>query len=229
MYVTARANVAKMIAREFTPDYLFLGNEPDMEALATGYPFRDLNTVLWVYNYIIQQVRTVNATVQLGAGIGTWQPDHYAWAIGFSQLPLQMVDFHIYPPNKDLLTRIFELADIVRMHGKEPSVGQCWMYKVSDAELMNPHPSDYMIRDVWDFWSEQDSRFIKAMVGVAHHKRLKIMSVWWSRYFWEYLSYPETFSMTNEQLLAHSIGDSTTALLTGRRTATADAYEAALS
>ena len=56
VYVTARANVAKMIAREFTPDYLFLGNEPDMEALATGYPFRDLNTVLWVYNYIIQQV-----------------------------------------------------------------------------------------------------------------------------------------------------------------------------
>ena len=58
---------------------------------------------------------------------------------------------------------------------------------------MDPHPSNYMIRDVWDFWSEQDSRFIKAMVGVSHHKRLKIMSVWWSRYFWEYLFVPGDF------------------------------------
>ena len=225
-YIAGRAATASIIAKELNPDYLFFGAEPDTESHLTGKPLNTPAAFAAMINYIATQIRAVNTTVRLGAGVGTWQPNAELFVAQLAALPIDCIDLHLYPVNRGWLPKTIALADQITAAGKAVCMGEVWMNKQRDSEITMNLASDPEIfaRDTFSFWAPLDQKFLSAMVKFAHWKKLEVLSPFWARQFYAYQNYDDVKTKTADQILAAGNAAASTAMLTGTFSVTGEWY-----
>jgi len=189
------------------PDYLLVQSEPvtEVDNLPANLgnqlndPTTDTNMVAGFLNDLqAAGLRSTNMIV--GAGMGTWQPSFNTYLTNFVNLPLDLLDVHVYPINnttnsgvvQDFLARILQMADAAHAHGMKVGMGECWLQKEYDDELANP-PSQTVFqgRNTYSFWSPLDREFLLCMVKVGYWKQFEFIDPFWTDYFFAYLDYDQ--------------------------------------
>jgi hypothetical protein len=208
-YTNGRSAQIQLIARVLKPDYLLIQSEPitEVENLPASLgnqlnnPTTDTNMLMGFLNDLQNAgLRTTNVLV--GAGMGTWQPSFDTYLTNFVNLPLDILDVHVYPINdttnsgvvQDFLARILTMAAAANSHGMKVGMGECWLQKEYDDELANP-PSQLVFqgRDTYSFWSPLDEEFLLCMVKVGYWKQFEFIDPFWTGNYFAHLDY------TNEQ------------------------------
>jgi hypothetical protein len=192
-YQQGRMEVARTIASALRPDYLSVITEPDTEADQAGKP--EIGTVAGSRALLDVILAGLQANpvpgVAIGAGVGTWQQDHRAYAESFAATAIDFIDMHIYPSDGDYLVRALEIADIAMGSGKQIGMSETWLFKTNALEHELPHAAVFR-RDVFSFWAPLDGLHVQTMVDLAHFKRLAFMSPFWAGYFRGYVDYNDT-------------------------------------
>ena len=112
---------------------------------------------------------------------------------------------HLYPlrdARRDHVTTLMTWADRVRATspGKRLVISECGLYKAGAREIGRRPPYDWNIfaRDVYDFWSPLDIRFLSLVDRLARAKQIEFVAPFWSRHLFAYLP----FSFRLERLSA---------------------------
>jgi len=187
-YKQEKRQMAETIIREIKPDYLTIENEPATQQENTGLPFTVQN-VTDIVRHILD--RLDRSGVLIGAGAGTW--DDLAYFQGLAQMPVDYIDIHIYPVNRDyLVDRVFKIGEIARAANKKLVLGEAWLYKARDQELggraVAAAPALFA-RDVFGLWEPLDIEFLTTVVRLSHYLKVDFASFFWSRYFFGYVEY----------------------------------------
>lgn len=215
-YKREKRQMAETIIREIRPDFLTIENEPHTAWENTGLPFTVAN--------VTDVVRTVldgldRSGVLVGAGAGTWDALAYFESLARSTT-VDYLDLHLYPINFDfLLDRPFRIAELAERYGKRLILGEAWLYKARDWELLVPAlvtATELFSRDVFSFWEPLDVRFVEVVGKLAHVLRLELASFFWMRYFFGYIEYnaatkglsaSELFSLANRAAAQNMLQD----------------------
>ena len=188
--------MATFIATDMQPNYLTLFTEPDTQSRNTG-----LNFTVKEFSATVGHVaRSLNNhRVRLGAGAGTW--DNMAHFEALARIPeLDYLDLHIYPIQRDfVLNRVTQLAALARRHNKTVSIGEAWLYKVSEHELGRISPVKAFARDVYSFWQPLDIMFVETVINLSHTIQAEFSCFFWMRYFYGYLDYNSLTKNLNPQ------------------------------
>ena len=193
------SEMALIIVQEMKPDYLTILSEPSTISHNTGLHL-SVNDYVSIVRYAALAVRSEDLFV--GSGAGTWDEMEYFEALASIE-ELDYLDIHIYPIQRDfLIDRILAVVELARTHDKRVSIGEAWLYKVTDQELGWITPVEAFGRDVWSFWQPLDERFIKVIVALADQMDAEFCSFFWMRYFYAYLDYsPELARLTEGELM----------------------------
>lgn len=138
--------------------------------------------------------------VRLGAGAGTWDDITYFKAL--SRIPeLDYLDLHIYPIQRDfVMNRVTQVAEMAYRHNKTVSIGEAWLYKVSERELGRISPVKAFARDVYSFWQPLDIMFLETVISLSHRVQADFCSFFWMKYLYGYLDYnAQTKNLTPQQ------------------------------
>jgi len=143
--------------------------------------------------------------VKLGAGAGTWSPMGYFNALAKIE-QLDYIDLHIYPIQRDfVINRVDRIARTAAGHGKKISIGEAWLYKVSQNELGRIKATKAFARDVYSFWQPLDSRFIEMLLGLSQRANAEFCSLFWMKYLYGYIDYNSTTrNLAPQQLINRS-------------------------
>jgi fibronectin type 3 domain-containing protein len=193
-YQQGRMEVVRTIALNLRPDYLSVIQEPDTEAEQTGRT--EVGTAAGsaaLLDVILNGLQAAGVQgVAVGAGLGTWQLDYRSFVENFAARPIDFLDMHVYPVNRDYLERALEIADVAASYGKQVAMSETWLYKVSARDLDVIDFRTIFARDVFSFWAPLDTLHLQAMVDLAHFKRFAFVSPFWSAYFRGYATYDDT-------------------------------------
>ena len=208
-YTNGRSAQIQTIAKMFEPDVLMMQSEPitEVDNLTTNLsgrlddPVVDTNMLAGFLNDLGRAgLRRTNTLI--GAGMGTWQPSFDTYLTNFVNLPLDILDVHVYPINRttndtvvtDFLQRTLQMAEAAHAKGMKVGLGEFWMQKEYDTELANP-PSQLVFegRNTYSFWSPLDREMLLCMVKLAHYQQYEFIDPFFTEYFFAYLNY------TNEQ------------------------------
>ena len=217
------------VARDVRPDFVTVGSEPDTEAELTRNPvFQSPTAWAQMAAAALAQLRSAGVlTLPVGAGIGAWQHDGAAYVRSLCTTDLDFIDLHVYPVNGTFLDHAIAYADMAASCGKRVSMTEAWLLKMRDSELgtgsLAVDPTIYS-RDAFSFWSPLDQRFLRAMTRFAHWKKPILVSPFWSKFFWAYLHYEQSSSLSVDQLIAQSTNAAGAGLLAGKITDTGAAY-----
>ena len=230
-YRYGRMIVARTIATQLRPDYLSVIQEPDTEGTQTGKT--ELGTVdgsRTLLDLILAGLATVDVpNMAIGAGIGTWQRDYRLYAESYLSTSIDFLDLHVYPVNRDFLTRAIELADLASTYGKQVGMSEAWLYKIRETELGSVDVNTIFGRDVFAFWAPLDGYFLRALADLAHYKRFVFVSPFWSGYFHAYLDFNDsTRNLTPPQLDALAEERQSDSIRDGLFTASGFAYRTAI-
>jgi len=178
--------MARIVVTDLKPDYLTILTEPDTQSQNTGLDFSVANFSATV-GYVVQGLN--KSGVQLGAGAGTWSPMTYFTALAKIK-QLDYIDLHIYPIQRDfVIDRVGRIARTAAAHNKKISIGEAWLYKVSQRELGRIKPVTAFARDVYSFWQPLDGMFIEMLVGLSRHADAEFCSLFWMKYLYGYVDY----------------------------------------
>ena len=216
-YTNGRSAQIQLIARVLKPDYLLLQSEPITEvdnlaggnpglAAALNDPVTDTNMLMGFLDDLQNAgLRTTN--IMVGAGMGTWQPGFNTYLTNFVNLPLDILDVHVYPINRTtnsgvvqgFLARILTMADAAHSHGMKVGMGECWLQKERDSELSsNLNQLVFQGRDTYSFWSPLDAEFLLCMVKIGHWKQFEFIDPFWTSCYFAHLDYTsEQSSISN--------------------------------
>jgi hypothetical protein len=191
--------MAERIIEDLRPEYLTILTEPDTQTKNTGLNFSVSN-----YADTIRHVAEgrQHPDVRLGAGAGTWSQMNYFDALaGIPQL--DYIDLHIYPIHRDfVLDRVIDVANMAEKNRKGVSIGEAWLYKVSERELGRISPVKAFARDVYSSWQPLDNEFLDFIVNLSHHMDAQFCSFFWMKYLYSYLLYDdETRALQPQQLI----------------------------
>jgi hypothetical protein len=200
--------MAAVIVTEMQPDYLTLFTEPDTQSQNTGLDFTVKNFSETV-RYVAKNLK--HPSVRLGAGAGTW--DDMAYFKALARIPeLDYLDLHIYPIQRDfVMNRVMQVTELAQRHNKSVSIGEAWLYKVSDRELGKISPVKAFARDVFSFWQPLDIMFLETVIHLSHRIQAEFSCFFWMKYLYGYLDYnSHTKNLTPQQRI------NTVDLLAGR-------------
>jgi hypothetical protein len=196
-------DMAALVLRDLQPDYLGILNEPDTQSRNTGLNLTPANFEAFAKIVLVGLDR---GRTKLGIGAGTWSPPAYFETIA-RRIPVDVVDLHIYPIARDFMTgRIDAAVRLAAENGKGLVIGESWLYKAGAGEMGGDIASAAGIfrRDVFDFWTPLDARFIAAVMKLARTRGASYANLFWSRNFFGDLPYgPATRALTPEQAFAH--------------------------
>ncbi len=182
-----RHEMIATIVRELAPDYLDLGAEPDTEARLTG--LRELNDPAGYARFVGAIIRGIDrGKTKIGAGFGTWsKPDFVRYQ---AELPLDFISLHIYPLSTQVLANAVEGCRIARQHGKEILIDEAWLYKMQRGEVSDiASNAKVFARDSFSFWAPLDQRFLRFVSDFARAERVRLVSPFWSTFFFAQLHY----------------------------------------
>ena len=136
-YQAARAQTALTIAQVMQPDYIVVLEQPTTEANNSGQT--TANTLAGSYSLLSQILASVSQAgvpgMQVGAGAGTSQEDLLSYIQEYVTLPLNFIDFHIYPINFNYLNLSLQIASTAAAAGLPVAMTECWLWKVSNSQL----------------------------------------------------------------------------------------------
>lgn len=189
--------MAAVIVTEMQPDYLTLFTEPDTQSHNTGLDF-----TVKKFSETVRHIATnlKHPGVRLGAGAGTW--DDMAYFKALTPVPeLGYLDLHIYPIQRDfVMDRVMQVAAMAQRHNKSISIGEAWLYKVSDRELRKISPVKAFARDVFSFWQPLDIMFLETVISLSYKIQAEFSCFFWMKYFYGYLDYnAHTKNLTPQQ------------------------------
>jgi chitodextrinase len=199
-YQADRAQTAAVIAQTMQPDYLVVLEEPDTEALMSGQT--EANTVSGstsMLSEILASVQRAGVTgMEVGAGVGSWQPDYLEYIQSFVTEPLNFIDMHIYPVNntgtQNFLSNALTIASTAAAAGKPITMTECWMNKVGNDELEGVSADEIRARNVYSFWEPLDASFLQAVENLANYTQMTFMAPSNSDYYWAYQTYSSTLA-----------------------------------
>ncbi len=176
-YQQARAQTAKTVAQIMQPDYMVLMEEPDTESMNSGQT--EVNTVAGATSMVSQILTSVREAgipgMKVGAGMGSWYPQHLALTQSLAALPLDFIDMHIYLINNGYLNNALTIATTAAAAGKPVAMTECWLYKSRDSEVSSLSYDYIYARNPFDFWEPLDTYFLKIMKKLGNYSRM---------YFW---------------------------------------------
>ncbi len=178
--------MAQKIVTELNPDYLTIFTEPDTQSRNTGLDFSVPNFIATI-QHVAGAVEP--SGVQLGAGAGTWSPMSYFTAL-VKIKQLDYIDLHIYPiQGSYVVNRVGRIARKAAAHNKKISIGEAWLYKVSQGELGRISPVTAFARDVYSFWQPLDSSFVEMLVNLGRRVDAEFCSLFWMKYLYGYIDH----------------------------------------
>jgi hypothetical protein len=191
--------MAQKIVTDLKPDYLTILTEPDTQSQNTGLNFSVSNYESTI-QFVVKGLKP--SGVQLGAGAGTWSPMGYFNALAKIK-QLDYIDLHIYPIQRDfVINRVGRIARTAARHDKKISIGEAWLYKVSQRELGRIKPLTAFARDVYSFWQPLDSMFIEMLVDLSRLANAEFCSLFWMKYLYGYVDYnSHTRALPPQQLI----------------------------
>ncbi|MEO8661518.1 MAG: hypothetical protein ABI693_23820 [Bryobacteraceae bacterium] len=216
-YKAGRAAHAVLIAQQLAPDYLSVIQEPDTEASQTGkIELGRPDGSLALLNQILTAYRAAGIHIPIGAGVGSWMTNWDAFISPFSTTSIDFIDLHVYPVNRDFLTRAQGIVDRAHAAGKKVGMSEAWLNKVSDTELGTATPAQVFARDNYSFWMPLDSIFVKAMIEFSFHEQFEFLAAFQGGCFRGYVDYsPNTSGLSYRELGDAAIAVRTTAMLAG--------------
>ncbi|MFA5199646.1 MAG: glycosyl hydrolase [Candidatus Omnitrophota bacterium] len=226
-YVRARAAMLVEISRQLSPDYLSVGAEPDTEAEQSGKKLNDPKVYARIVNYFIATLSKKSVlNMPVGSGVGTWHPRYKEFIDSFCRnTRVDFVDIHIYPVNRDFLTRAIEIAEIVKKYGKKITITEAWLYKAREEEMgKGVTVNEFFVRDNFSFWQELDSKFIRYIVSFSKIYGFEFISFFWTRYFFGYIDYEGTFELTSQKINEKANKEIAANIIAGNYTSTAQSY-----
>jgi hypothetical protein len=191
------SEMAAVITTDMQPDYLTLFTEPHTQSQNTGLDFTVKNFSVTV-RHVAKKVK--HPGVRLGAGAGTW--DDMAYFKALARIPeLNYLDLHIYPIQRDfVMNRVMQVTAMANRHNKSVSIGEAWLYKVSDRELGKINPVKAFARDVYSFWQPLDIMFLETVINLSHRIQAEFSCFFWMKYLYGYLDYnSRTKNLTAQQ------------------------------
>ncbi|MGD0359239.1 MAG: fibronectin type III domain-containing protein [Bryobacteraceae bacterium] len=204
-YQQARADTAAVIAQTLQPDYMVVLEEPDTEAANSGQG--NVNTpngataMLGQILTSLQQADVPN--VKVGAGVGTWLNGFLEFIQEFVTLPVDFIDFHIYPVNDNFLPNALQIASAAAAAGKPVAMTECWLSKERDTEVGVLSNDVIRGRDPFSFWAPLDALFIQTMQKLAKNTQMLFLNPYSSEYYFVYQTYDAaTENLTPGQILS---------------------------
>ena len=230
-YKSRRIQAIRTVVERFQPDYIVVVGEPDTEAAQTRKP--ELATVegsTAFLDAILTAIAQTGVTgISVGAGIGTWTPHYRAFAESYLSRPIDFFDAHVYPGNRDFLTRVLELADLTHSRGKEFAVSESWLQKVAEQELGIASVLTLFAREPFSFWAPLNEQFAEVMVKTAHLKRFAFFSPFWSQYLHGYVEYNSVAYLAPTQILSVAYNSSAQQISEGQFSTTGRTYAAMIA
>jgi hypothetical protein len=189
--------MAAVIVTDMQPDYLTLFTEPQTQSQNTGLDFT-VKKFSETVRYVARNLKPPG--VRLGAGAGTW--DDMAYFKALARIPeLDYLDLHIYPIQRDfVMNRVIQVTAIAQRNKKSVSIGEAWLYKVSERELGKISPVKAFARDVFSFWQPLDIMFLETVINLSHRIQAEFSCFFWMKYLYGYLDYNgHTKNLTPQQ------------------------------
>ena len=227
-YQQARAQCAAVVAQTMHPDYLILLEEPHTEANNTGQ--NTINTVSGVKSLVTQMIASVQNSgvqgIQLGAGVGTWETNFQKIAQALVVLPLNFLDFHLYPMLFNYPENALTIASIAASANPPlpVSLSECWLHKILTSEYGTLDPVTVRSRNPWSFWAPLDTAFLQTMQTLAYYTELIFFAPFDTKEFYAYVSYDATSTFDPVQMEAIEIQTAAQANQQGTFTSTGLAY-----
>ena len=197
-YQAGRAQNAVTVARVMKPDYMVVITEPDTEQSYSGHS--QVGTIpgsTQLLNTILNALSQAEVSgIPIGAGTGSWMPSFDSWMKAYAALSIQFLDLHIYPVNLNYLTNASAAADIAHGAGKQVTISEAWLQKVSDSELTQSM-SETNVRNPYNYWAPLDLQFLQTMATLSQAKQFAFMSPFWTPYLFAYIQ--ETATSTEQQ------------------------------
>jgi hypothetical protein len=191
--------MTEVVIRQIEPDYLTILTEPDTMTTNTGLDFSVTN----FSNAVRGAIQGLEpGKVKLGTGAGSWSPMAYFRAM--ADIPgLHYLDIHIYPVQRGYVwDKVLRIADMAGRQGKRVSIGEAWLYKVSNNEIGAITPLEAFTRDVYAFWQPLDSRFITVVAKVCHLVDAQFCSFFWMKHLYAYMAYDShTAALSPQQVI----------------------------
>lgn len=230
-YQAARAQTALTIAQVMQPDYIVVLEQPTTEANNSGQT--TANTLAGSYSLLSQILASVSQAgvpgMQVGAGAGTSQEDLLSYIQEYVTLPLNFIDFHIYPINFNYLNLSLQIASTAAAAGLPVAMTECWLWKVSNSQLGILTTDEIRARDPFSFWAPLDAYFLQTMENLAGSTQMLFMDPFGSDYFAAYLPYDDsTENLTPTEILNEEGTQASQNLQQAIYTSTAQSYYAQL-
>lgn len=229
-YVAGRVEVAELIAREVHPDYLNMGAEPDTEATLIGRnTFRTPRAHAELIHRLATAARTAGtSSLSVGGGVSTWLPDCQAYASELGKLrDIDFIDLHVYPVNRSYLQQLIRLTDIAQAAGKQVTIMEAWLFKERDSELGTVQAAvdaSVFARDSYSFWAPLDQKFLAAMAKFCHWKHVRVLSPFWSQFFFAYVNYDDVKGAPVSELRLKAQRAAAAAMVSGNVNETGETY-----
>ncbi len=197
-YQAARAQMAATIAQVVQPDYLVLAEEPDTEASQAGQP--NLNIPGSAAAMISGEIAAVQAlnlpNIQLGAGVGAWVQNLTTYISNYVALPLNYIDFHIYPVNtengKSLIGNGLTIASMAAAAGMPVAMSETWLWKMEDSEWGVLSADQFRSREPFSFWAPENTMFLQTMQNLANYTHMLYQAPSEPNFFYAYQTYGGT-------------------------------------
>jgi fibronectin type 3 domain-containing protein len=197
-YQAARATMAATVATVIAPDYLVLAEEPDSEAKQSIQP--NLNTPADAAAMVSGEIAAVQAlnlpNIQLGAGFGSWVQNLNEYISDYVALPLDYIDFHIYPINTEngqsLIANALTISSAAAAAGKPVAMSEVWLWKMEDSEWSVLTPDQYLSREPFGFWQTENILFFQTMQNLANYTHMIYQSPSEPTYYSAYQPYGGT-------------------------------------
>ncbi|HVN06758.1 MAG TPA: fibronectin type III domain-containing protein [Bryobacteraceae bacterium] len=201
-YIAGRATMAATVATTMQPDYLVLAEEPDTEAANTGQS--NLNTPADAAAMIsgeITSVRAVAPGIKLGAGFGSWlaptgTSSLTSYISAYTALPLDYIDFHIYPINTEnsnsLIGNSLTIASMAAAANMPVAISESWLWKMENSEYGVLTADTFRARYPFSFWQPLDDYFVQTMQTLANYTQMLYLSSEGTNYFFTYQTYGGT-------------------------------------
>ena len=202
-YMAARATMAATIAQTMQPDYLVLAEEPDTEASQTGQT--NMKTPSDAAQMISGEIAAVQALnlpgMKLGAGIGSWlapagTSSLEAYITAYVALPLDYIDFHIYPINTvrqgSLIGNTLTIASMAAAAGKPVALSEAWTWKMENSEWGVITDDAVRGRYPFSFWAPLDVYFQRTLEALAEYTDMVYVAPDGPDYLFAYQTYGGT-------------------------------------
>lgn len=202
-YMAGRATMAATVAQVMQPDYLVLAEEPGGEALQTGQ--NNVNIPSDAAQMIAGEIAAVQAlnlpNIKLGAGVGTWLQVTGTSCLtcyldAYVTLPLDYIDFHLYPINTEeeasFIANTLIVASVAALAGKPIAMSEGWLWKMENSEWDVLNGDDYRARDPFGFWAPLDAIYLQTVQALANYTNMLYVAPEGPDYLFVYQTYGGT-------------------------------------